>query len=327
MPKDYELDRLRAEQESLFQRKQAAFQSYAAIRDRANAAHNEMQSAWDERTVARERMNQEFEARKSAYRQRDEVWSEYGRIRDYNNARIDALRSEADSEHMAMQQCFEQASDAYEYGNKSEAPYYASEGHMHKDRRNELNAEIQCLVQEVREAKSYAQSVAPRVDSAAFDHAKADFERAKAYHEQTQARFRQLKSERDRAKDEFDRLQEAHAYAKGAFQKRLGEVRSRKEDKVRKVERAIMPATGRFDGHAAKIKERNDGSGKTDVFFGGTNLEGDGAGHGHAVIDANGQVVYLRGQYQNHEDWQINDMAGLPDKNGRTRFPGDHTKI
>ena len=38
--------------------------------------------------------------------------------------------------------------------------------------------------------------------------------------------------------------------------------------------------------------------------------------HGHAVIEDSGQITYLRGQYQDHNDWQINDMADLADKDG-----------
>ena len=193
MPRNPELDRLKREQQSLFVQKQAAFQKFKDLQEQTSSAHNVMQAAWEERTCARERMNSEFQARKSAYSHHDLVWSEYTRIRDYNNSRIESLKREADAEHSAMQDCFERASNAYQYGDKSEAPYYSREGHEHKDRRNRLNAEISELAREVKQAKANAEASAPKVDSSAFNYAKSAFESAKTRHESAQAEFKRLK--------------------------------------------------------------------------------------------------------------------------------------
>lgn len=106
-----------------------------------------------------------------------------------------------------MQDCFEQASNAYQYGDKSEARYYSQQGHEHKDRRDALNAEISELAREVKQAKANAEASAPRISSYAFDSAKSAFESAKARHESAQAEFKRLKAQRDSAKAEFDRLQ------------------------------------------------------------------------------------------------------------------------
>ena len=276
-----------------------------------------MQSAWDERTRAREHMNCEFEARQSAYSHRDSVWDEYGRIRDYNNSRIESLKYEADAEHRAMQDCFEQASNAYQYGNKSEAPYYSQQGHEHKDRRDALNAEISELAREVKQAKANAKASAPRISSYAFDSAKSTFESAKAHHESAQAEFKRLKAQRDSAKAEFDRLQAQFKQAQAAFNRKLEEVRSeraaKKQQTVDKANMALVHEKrgtfylGSIFGRDAKIRPRNDGSGKTDVFFGGLSATGDGVGHGHAVIDRDGNVTYLRDAWQDHEDYLIDD--------------------
>lgn len=79
-------------------------------------------------------MNREYEAMQRSREHHDEVWDEYGRIRDQNNYEIEHLRAEADSEHQQMIDRFEQASSCYEFGDKSEAPYWSSQGHDHKDR-------------------------------------------------------------------------------------------------------------------------------------------------------------------------------------------------
>ena len=317
MSKNPELDRLKAEQQSLFEQKQAAFQRFKDLQEQASSAHAVMQSAWDERVRSRERMNSEFEARQAAYSHRDSIWDEYSRIRDYNNSRIEMLKCEADSEHRAMQDCFERASNAYQYGDKSEAPFYSQEGHEHKDRRNELNAEISELARNVKQARANAEASAPKVDSSAFNYAKAAFEEAKARHESAQGKFNELKALRDSAKAEFEHLQEQFKQAQTAFNRKLDEVRSSKatneQRMIDKVNMALVHEKkgafylGTIFGQDAKIRPRSDGSGKTDVFFGGLNAAGDGTGHGHAVIDRDGNVTYLRDAWQDHEDYLIDD--------------------
>ena len=313
MSRNPELDRLKAEQQSLFEQKQAAFQRFKDLQKRTHIAHDVMQSAWDERIRAREHMNREFEARQSAYSHRDSVWDEYGRIRDYNNSRIESLKYEADAEHRAMQDCFEQASNAYQYGDKSEAPYYSKQGHEHKDRRDALNAEISELAREVKQAKANAEASAPRISSYAFDSAKSAFESAKARHESAQAEFKRLKAQRDSAKAEFDRLQAQFKQAQAAFNRRLEEVKSerasRKQQSVDKANMALVKSNahylGTLFGQNAKVVPHGDGT--THVFFGGLNAAGDGMGHGHAVIDRDGNVTYLRDAWQDHDDYLIDD--------------------
>ena len=313
MSRNPELDRLKAEQQSLFEQKQAAFQRFKDLQEQTDVAYNAMQSAWGERARARERMNSEFEARRSAYVHRDSVWDEYGRIRDYNNARIELLKYEADTVHRAMQDCFERASNAYQYGDKSEAPYYSQEGHKHKDRRDELNAEISALAREVKQAKANAEASAPRVDSSAFNCARSAFKSAKARHESAQAEFKKLKAMCDSTKAEFDRLQVQFKQAQTAFQDKLKEVRSkratREQRAVDKVNTALIKSNahylGSLFGQNAKIVPHGDGT--THVFFGGLNAAGDGMGHGHAVIDRDGNVTYLRDAWQDHDDYLIDN--------------------
>lgn len=313
MPRNPELDRLKAERQSLFEQKQAAFQRLKDLQGQTNVAYDTMQSAWDERVRARERMNSEFEARRSAYAHRDTVWSEYGRIRDHNNSRIESLKHEADAEHHAMQDCFERASNAYQCGDKAGARYYSQEGHEHKARRDELNATISALAREVKQAKANAEASAPRVDSSAFNHAKSAFELAKARHKAAQDEFKRLKALRDSARDEFNLLQSQFKQAQAAFDRKLEEVKSeraaKKQKTVDKVNMVLMKSNahylGTLFGQNAKIVPHGDGT--THVYFGGLNAAGDGMGHGHAVIDRDGNVTYLRDAWQDHDDYLIDD--------------------
>ncbi len=321
MPRNPELDRLKAEQQSLFERKQIAFQRFKDLRDQTNAAHDIMQSAWEERTRARDHMNREFEARKSAYEHRDAVWDEYGRIRDHNNSRIESLRYEADNEHRAMQDCFERASNAYQHGDKSEAPYYSQEGYEHKECRDELNAEISELIREIKQAKANAEATAPKVDSSAFNYARADFQSAKARHESAQAEFKRLKALRDAAKAEFDQLQAQFKQAQAAFRRKLEEVKAdnqRERDKV--LDKAGVRWPERKD---AKIVKKADGT--TQVYHGGIGA-GDGYGHGHTALDRFGRKTYDRGAFEEHGGQNYTDDGKgvtIYDRNAR---PGHEVK-
>lgn len=313
MSRNPELDKLKAEQQSLFEQKQAAFQRFKDLQERTNVAYDAMQLAWAERTRAREHMNREFETRRSAYFYRDSIWDEYGRIRDYNSSRIESLKHEADAEHRAMQDCFEQASNAYQYGDRSEAPYYSQQGHEHKERRDELNAEISRLAREIKQARANAEALAPKVSSHAFNSAKSAFESAKARHESAQAEFKRLKAMRDSAKADFDRLQAQFKQAQAVFKRKLEEVKSerasKKQQSIDKVNMALVKSNahylGTLFGQNAKVVPHSDGT--THVFFGGLNAAGDGTGHGHAVIDCDGNVTYLRDAWQDHDDYLIDN--------------------
>lgn len=315
--RDTELDRIKCQEQAAFQRKQAAWSDYMDAKKRAEAAHEALETAWKERCDAREDMNREYEAMQSANSHYKEVWDEYGRTRDHNNSRIEQLRYEADREHSEMQRCFEQANSEYEYGDKSMAPVYAQEGRDHRDRRNELNAEISALCEEVKSAKQNAEWRATKADNSSFRRAQERFHQAKARHESAQAEFKRLKETRDRLKAVFDSAKAEHERLKAEFQRRLTEVKAAKDNRrhqmVSKVDSALVKtkpfSLGTIFGKNAKIVERNDGSGKVDVYFAGLAAAGDGLGHGHAVIDINGNVTYLRDAWSDHKDYLIDDRA------------------
>lgn len=295
MSRNYELDSLKSREQDAFQRKQAAFQRYKEARDRTSDIHDEMESAWQERSSAREEMNREYEEMRRNSEHYREVWDEYGRIRDDNNSRIESLKWEADREHQEMISCFDQASSEYEYGDKSMAPVYSQEGHEHKERRDELNAEISELAREVKEARQNAERRAPKTDSSAFHRAKEAFERVKSRHESIQAEFKRAKAERDRLKAEFDSLHEEHLRLKEEFQRKLEEIKSAsKRERDRTLDKANISWSERS---TAKIVKKADGT--VQIYHGGIG-SGDGYGHGHTVLNQFGNKTYDRDAFGAH---------------------------
>lgn len=316
MSRNYELDSLKSREQDAFQRKQAAFQRYKEARDRASDIHDEMESAWQERSSAREEMNREYEGMQGNGEYYAQVWDEYCRIRDNNNSRIESLKWEADREHQEMISCFDQASSEYEYGDKSMAPVYSQEGHEHKERRDELNAEISELAREVREARQNAEWRAPKTDSYAFHRAKEAFERAKSRHESIQAEFKRAKAERDRLKTEFDSLHEEYLRFKEEFQRKLEEVKSaNKRERERALDKAGVRWSERDD---AKIVKKADGT--TQIYHGGLG-KGDGLGHGHTTLDQFGNKTYDRDAFAEHGHQNFTD-----DGSGNSDFSGGNKR-
>ena len=295
MSRNGELDSLKAKEQEAFRQKQAAYQRYEEAKKLTDSAYIKMQSAWNDRCSAREVMNSEYEAMQASNSIYREVWAEYSRIRDNNNARIQQLRSDSDYEHRMMQDCFERASFAYESGYKAEASSLSAEGRSHKERRDSINAEVSSLCYEIRSAKMDAESRAPKTDGSAFRSAKSVFNEAKSCHESAQAEFNRLKVERNRLKAEFDAAQEYFIQCKEEFQKKLAEVRAKsQQERDRILDKAGITGAERAD---AKIVKKADGT--IQVYHGGFG-PGDGFGHGHTAIDQSGVITYDRDAFESH---------------------------
>ncbi len=314
MSRNYELDSLKSREQDAFRRKQVAFKHYVEAKDRCKAAYDTMRAAWEERCSARDELNREYENLQKISENYQNVWDEYAQIRDDNNYEIKRLRSEADYEHQQMIDCFERASNCYEYGDKSEAPYWSSKGHDHKDRRDSINEEVRRLCHEVKSAKQNAEWRTPKTDPSMFRKAKDAFERAKDRHESAQAEFKRLKSECDRRKETFDSLQQEYIRFKDEFQRKLEEVKaSNKRERERTLDKAGVRWSERKD---AKIIKKADGT--TQVYHGGIG-KGDGAGHGHTALDKFGNKTYDRGAFESHGSHNFTDDKGFTMYDRRAR--------
>ena len=310
MPRSAELDSLFARKQEAFERKQAAFQKYVDARNRANEAYDKMQSAWNQRVAAREEMNREFESMQQSKDSRDAIWADFNRLCQENSSRIDQIRREADMEHEMMKNCFDSASAAYEYGNKADAPMYASEGHAHKDRRDSLNAEVGRLIQEINNAKANAKWQTSSSHSSSFQFAKSNFNNAKMMHESAGAEFKSAKAERDAYRAEFDSAQAEFERLKDECQRKLNEIKANNQkERDRILDKAGVSYLNRQD---AKIVKKADGT--TQVYHGGLG-SGDGFGHGHGALDQSGKKTYSRDAFEKHGSQNYVDQVGQKPKN------------
>lgn len=293
--RNQDLDALKTREQEAFSFKQNAWKKYDEAKTRCSELHDAMQSAWNERVSARDVMNHEYEAMQNDNNNYRAVWDEYGRIRDYNNAKIESLRSEADYEHREMIRCFDQASSCYQYGDKSEAPYWSEQGHSHKNLRDQLNCQISELCREVKAAKQNAEMRANKTNSSAFHRAKEAFDDAKNKHEAFQAGFKRLKAERDQFKLEFHRAEAEHRKLKEQFQRKLDEIKT--NNKREREETLDKAGVSLFERSDAKIVKKSDGT--IQVYHGGIG-SGDGYGHGHTALDQFGNKTYDRKAFTEH---------------------------
>ena len=293
--RNQDLDALKTREQEAFSLKQNAWKKYDEAKTRCSELHDAMQSAWNERVSARDVMNREYEAMQNDNNNYRAVWDEYGRIRDYNNAKIEGLRSEADYEHREMIRCFDQASSCYQYGDKSEAPYWSEQGHSHKNLRDQLNCQISELCREVKAAKQNAEMRANKTNSSAFHRAKEAFDDAKNRHEAFQAGFKRLKAERDQFKLEFHRAEAEHRKLKEQFQRKLDEIKT--NNRREREETLDKAGVSLFERSDAKIVKKSDGT--IQVYHGGIG-SGDGYGHGHTALDQFGNKTYDRKAFTEH---------------------------
>ena len=272
MAKDAELDRLKAIQDTMFNRKQDAYQA--------------QQKAWEERSNARETMNRAYNDKQRAYEIQNSSWQDFQRTRSSLGTRIDNLNSMQERAFQAMTQAFDSASRAHANKDGASARGYADDGHRYKAEAQSYTAERRRLVEEIRLARSHHDATKPAFARAKdnFDLAKPEFNRAKDKHERAQDVFK-------KAKADFEQ-------ATKAFKKRLEVVRaeskSRHEDK-----RAIANRAGVPYKYLDNVWISRDSNGNINIYFGGVGKP-NGPGHGHYVLDSSGNVTYARDTFDPH---------------------------
>lgn len=142
--------------------------------------------------------------------------------------------------------------------------------------------------------------------------AKKEFSTKMAAHRSAKTDYLLCKEERNHCNAIYDIARTEHEQAKNELMEALSVKPNLDSDTViREVDMAQVESRpfylkNLFGKHAIVVKRR-DGSGKIDIYFDGIADNGGGIGHGHAVIDATGKVVYLRDSWCDHDDSIIND--------------------
>lgn len=271
MAHDAELDRLKAAQDTAFQRKQRAYEA--------------MDTAWKRRSAAREALDRAHAAKQNAYDVQNSAWEYYQSVRQSNGPRIDSLNDRQERAFQNMKDAFDRASSAHDMRDGASARMYADQGHSYKAESQGYVAERRRLVQEIRDAKERHESTRP-----AFQYAKSQFDDAKRTHDRARDDHQRKQEEFKRAKADFDA-------AVAAFKKRLETVRAesqrRRQDKRSIAERAGVPFQ-----YLNNVWVSRQGD-VYNIYFGGVGKP-NGLGHGHYVMDRSGNVTYRRDPFDPH---------------------------
>ena len=142
------------------------------------------------------------------------------------------------------------------------------------------------MVEEIRSARTQHDASKPAFQRAKddFSSAKRAFDSAKDEHERAQMEFK-------RAKADFDSCAKAFRYR---LEKVKTEGQKRREDKKSIAAKAGVPHQYRDN-----VLVSTDSSGNTNIYFGGVGKP-NGPGHGHYVMDRNGNVTYKRDPFDPH---------------------------
>lgn len=272
MPKDDELDRLKAVQDEKFNAKQKAYDS--------------QDSAWKTRSAAKEALSRAYDEKQRAYEAQNSAWNDYQSVRSRLSSRIDSLKAQQEQAFQNMKRAFDNASSAHSRKDGASARRYADEGHSYKAEAQRCTAERRLLVDQIRAAKAELERYKSPFQSAKvrFDEAKRAFDKAKEKHE--------------KAKDEFQRAKAEFDKAKTAFKSRLDKVKAesarRREDRKSIAVRAGVPHR-----YVDNVWVRQDSEGNYNIYFGGVGKP-DGEGHGHYVLSTTGKVTYKRDPFDPH---------------------------
>lgn len=269
LAKDAELDRLKAAQDLAFTRKQDAYQA--------------QQRAWEKRSSARDAMNRVHEEKQRAYAAQDATWQALQRLRDSYGPRIESLNRLQETAFQNMKRAFDSASSAHDRRDGASAASYAADGHRYKAESQGYVSERRGLVDALRNAKAHHDATKPAFQQAkdSFNSAKRRFDAAKAEHEQAQEAFKA-------SKEAFDK-------AVAAFRARLEAVRSA----GRADRRALAEKAGVPHQYLDQVWISKKPDGTVNIYFGGVGTP-DGPGHGHYVLDRNGNVTYKRDPFDPH---------------------------
>ncbi len=266
LPDDNELDRLKADQDDAFQRKQAAWEV--------------QNQAWQVRLSAKEALDGAYARKQAAYEIQQAAWTDLQHLRDSNGPRIASLNDQQNQAFANMSQAFERASAAYEARDGAAAKAYSNDGHQYKAASKAAVAERRALVAEIKEAEARHASAAERFQTAKaeFQTAKATFDRAKAEHERLSGEFRAAKTVFDQARQAF---QDCLERLKAEQQKR----------KAKRRELAVQAGVPAEYLDEVWVTIKPDGT--THFYFGGVGEPG-GEGHAHYVMNAAGKLTYRR---------------------------------
>ena len=211
-----DLNKLRQQEQAAYDRQAKAWDNLVKARKATNKAYRNMDEAWQQMLTDREIMKHEFEIYDACKAEIQPFWDKFKHIRRVNEPKIDALHEESCEEHFKMKMAIKRAEKKCRNGEDASAE--REEAKIHETRRNELNAQVRELKQEIKCAKLRAKEEDEKVDRGCYEEATERYNASKAKHQDLAAHYKAMKSRRIECEQEYDEASAMHKRIKVELQ-------------------------------------------------------------------------------------------------------------
>ncbi|MBR3228960.1 hypothetical protein IKF67_01870 [Candidatus Saccharibacteria bacterium] len=212
-----DLNKLRQQEEAAYNRQAEAWDNLVKARKATNKAYRNMEEAWQQMLTDREIMKHEFEIYDACKAEIQPFWNHFKHIRSINEPKMEALREEASEEHFKMKMAIKRAEKKCRNGEDASAE--REEAKIHETRRNELNAQVRELKQEIKCAKLRAKEEDEKVDRSCYEEATERYNNSKARHQDLAAHYKAMKAWRTECEKEYEEASTEHKRIKVELQR------------------------------------------------------------------------------------------------------------
>jgi domain of unknown function (DUF1771) len=265
-----------------------------------------LNDAWAKVDSAKNKKNQEWNLISSVQTQIDREWEVYKDLKNSTSRDIDYAKSQQEHYHEESQRLFKQASDAYNYGDKSMAPYYSAQAKEARENRNYWSGEVRRLIDYTRSIQKPTNSV----NRTAFNVARDELYRAKEEYSKIKQEFDEAKEIHENNLNNFNRCKDELGQAKKAVddyriagQKESERIKTENDNRWAELERIAQEAELKYSGsremqyidNDAKVMvksgyDRRHHCVVTDILI--TDRRSDNGLRLHLLIDENGKEIH-----------------------------------
>lgn len=274
-----------------------------------------LNDVWAKVDSAKNKKNQEWNLISSVQIQIDREWEVYKDLKNSTSRDIDYVKSQQEHYHEESQRLFKQASDAYNYGDKSMAPYYSAQAKEARENRNYWSGEVRRLIDYTRSIQKPTNSV----NRTAFNVARDELYRAKEEYSKIKQEFDEAKEIHENNLNNFNRCKDELGQAKKAVddyriagQKESERIKTENDNRWAELERIAQEAELKYAEKGRRL-QYSEGSISVEVKSGYDRRHHcvttdilvidhtpEKGRHLHLVIDEDGKEIYRHTKNNKH---------------------------
>ena len=216
-----------------------AFNDKGRSVDKLHDKLEELNHAWSQVESARSKMDSEWDIIQRLKNSSDTVWREYRKQQENYSREIDYAKSQQEYYHQESQRLFQRSRDAYNFGDKSRAPYYSQQAKVARSKRDDWANEVGRLISNSKSLPKPNNSIS----YSSHDSARQDYLYRKGQHAKIKSEYDAIKSEHAENLRRFNQYREEFFKAKKAVddyrEKAKKESENRRKEDSRQRDRMI----------------------------------------------------------------------------------------